>query len=530
MKTSPSVFKGKILSKRGLPEDFGPTLMRKTFEELGGIFLKLGQMLATRFDYLPHTYCLELFKLLDSVPPFDSDTARKITELELDTTQYDIDFPPEPIASASFGQVYEAVFNNRIVIIKVQRPEIEEMVKTDLFFISIFVHLIDLSTIFGQITIYPLFNEMRGFTLNELDYVKESTHAKRFYKQFKEYDSARAPRIFAETKRVLVMEKMEGTWVDDLFDLSGKKTKCRKLKKIDKEIVSKTLLHNTLRQTFEDGFFHADPHPANILVLSEGVIGYIDFGIVGNMPKEFQTNIYNYFFSLSNRDINNAFKNFVIMVNPPSNKDLSDFESEFKGNVSTWFNSLESEEDTITQKSAMALILSNMNTLRRHNLKLPEVVVSFYRTLSLIDIIFQQLSPNLNILDEMRTYFAELTLKRSIINEPPEKIIQILVSWHELIHKLPEQLQKLAAKQEESQNTKSSKFDLYSSTHNIFMALSWLSVAILAGVLIVHNKSFLTKWVEMIFIDQMESNWIYVNLALTFVFFQWIRRLLSRKL
>jgi ubiquinone biosynthesis protein len=525
LKILPMNVRSRALSKMSLPEDFGPILLRRTLEGLGGMYIKLGQILAMRFDYLPASYCLELFKLLDKVPPFETEKAKKIIKDEIGKNVCDFaeDFNPEPIASASFGQVYTAKINNKRVIIKVQRPEIEQIIKTDLVFLSILVRFIDLTTIFGKITLWPLFEDLRETTLVEIDYRKEAHNAIKFKENNRESNTASSPEVYLEysTRRILVMEQLEGIWMNDFLKELEHTSEQSSTLRIER--LAKNLLNNTLKQVFEDGYFHADPHPANLLILPEAVIGYVDFGIVGHISDEYQTKMLNYFLSLSNRDIPSAYKNFLFLIQPPSNKDLIHLEKEFKKNVSEWFDMIDSNGGSSSQRSSTRLLLRNIEIIRRHNLGLPKVVINFYRTLATVDILFSRLAPQLNILTEMKKALLEILFRKRILHESPDKAIQLLLDYHELVHAIPNTLN-LVIKLLEAQNRTRPQ-----NPHRVDNFLSLVSAFLfvfLVGFFVFHSPTILNELYGLLFVSSKTA----YTIAITFILLlQWARRLLSRR-
>ena len=246
------------------PEDL-PNKIRMAMDELGGAFIKLGQLLSLRSDLIPKEYCDEFAKLQDNASSFSFDDAKGIIETEL---KHKIDevfshFEKEPIASASIGQVHKArLLNGTRVVIKVQRPEIKELMDAD---IDLLYHLADLlQNHVEELKNYNLkdiVDEFKRYTLNELDYLKEGKNIDRFFKNFFNSETVKIPKVHWDftTKKVLVMSYIDGIPIDDKEGLRD--WNC------DEKIISENLANCFLKQVFEDGFFHADPHPANIFVL-----------------------------------------------------------------------------------------------------------------------------------------------------------------------------------------------------------------------------------------------------------------------
>ena len=254
--------------------------IRRTIEELGPTYIKLGQILSSRKDLLDKDIIDELSKLRDMVEPFDTSIAKAIfkEELGLDIKQVFSEFNDIPIGSASIGQVYEAKLKNgNEVIVKIQRPNIENSINSD---IQILKDMINTLNELNQdkkfdIDLIKILEEFHTQILRELDYNFEAINAMKFRKIFEDSTEVHIPNIYNQytTKRVLVMEKVIGI----------KLSECYKIKKLgwDTDKISRIGVNSFFKQIFEHGFFHADPHPGNIFVVSKECISYIDFGMVG---------------------------------------------------------------------------------------------------------------------------------------------------------------------------------------------------------------------------------------------------------
>ncbi len=267
---------------------------------LGPTFIKIGQALGTRADLLPLAYIKELALLQDQVPPFSNEEAfaRIESELGRSITEAYAEFDSEPVASASLGQVYRALLHTgEEVAVKVQRPHLRETVGFDIAV---------LGRIVRRLSRYPSFNEnadwegmLREFreTIGEeMDYAREGQNAERFRQNFREWRPVRVPRIHwtHTTARVITMEFIRGTKVTDLDGLRARR--------ISPVKVNRLLVRAYLKQLLEDGFFHADPHPGNLLVMDTGHLAFFDFGMVGRITPQLQSKMIDSFFHVVGRD------------------------------------------------------------------------------------------------------------------------------------------------------------------------------------------------------------------------------------
>ena len=269
--------------------------MQAVLEEVGGLWVKLGQALALRFDVLPADYCLQFFQLLNQIQPFAAEDARSIIEAELGRPVEAIfrSFDWQPHAAASIGQVYRAeLADGTPVAVKVQRPRIRELVRADLALMRWLAAFVDLTHLFGQTRARSLVAEFARWTDEELDYRIEARHAAVLRRNAEGDPLERNPRVYPAhtTARVLTVEYLDGIPVIDIITAIRRRDAAF-LDRLaerghDARRIASHIVWNALNQIYRFGYFHADPHPANLLVLPDDAIGYVDFGIVGKLDDQ----------------------------------------------------------------------------------------------------------------------------------------------------------------------------------------------------------------------------------------------------
>ena len=274
--------------------------LKEKLIQLGPTFIKIGQAMATRADLLPLPFVVELGTLVDQVPPFPNDIAFARIEHELGKKINEVyaEFELDPVAAASLGQVYRArLHTGEEVAVKVQRPNLAAVIKGD-------VEILKSVAKFAER--FPQLNEnadwagmLREFDVTiheEMDYAAEARNADRFRENFKNWTNVYVPKIFwnATTRKVLTMEFIHGTKVTDLD--------AQHQLGIAPEKVNRLLIKTYLKQLLEDGFFHADPHPGNLLVMNDGRLAFFDFGMVGRITPELQAKMIDAFFHVVGRD------------------------------------------------------------------------------------------------------------------------------------------------------------------------------------------------------------------------------------
>jgi ubiquinone biosynthesis protein len=275
--------------------------LRLALEELGPTFIKFGQILSTRHDLVPKEYIEELEKLQDNVPPFEFSEAKKVIEREFEEKIEDIfrTFNPEQIAAASIGQVYRAtLYQGEEVAVKVMRPGIETIIETDIAILMGMArfaekHLKE-SKFYNPV---GFVDEFSRIIRHEIDYTHEAQNAERFYSNFQGSATVKIPRMYWEysTKHVLCQEFSEGIRISDLKKLEAAG--------LDKKKLSTDLANAYLKMIFEDGFYHADPHPGNIFVSPEGKIIFLDFGMAGHIDPALRESLTNLIISIQFNDI-----------------------------------------------------------------------------------------------------------------------------------------------------------------------------------------------------------------------------------
>src|SRR5687767_385443 len=284
--------------------------LRESLIDLGPTFIKIGQALGTRADLLPLAYVKQLATLQDDVPAFPTADAFARIEAELGRSLHELypEIDSEPIAAASLGQVYRArLKTGEEVAVKVQRPDLESIISFD---VAILFRLVKLTNRF-----FPKANEnadwegmLREFhatIFEEMDYVKEGRNADRFRYNFRTWRAVRVPKIIwtHTSTRVLTLEFIRGTKVTDIEGL--------KANRISPVKVNRLLIRTYLKQLLEDGFFHADPHPGNLLVMDSGHVAFFDFGMVGRINPKLQSQMIDAFFHVVGRDVHGLGQDII---------------------------------------------------------------------------------------------------------------------------------------------------------------------------------------------------------------------------
>jgi len=276
--------------------------------DLGPAFIKAGQALSTRPDIVPPVLLEELAQLQDQLPGFDSDLAMACIEEDLGAPVDDIyeTLEREPISAASLGQVHRGVLKNgQRVAVKVQRPGLREQITLDLYIVRNIAAWLNSNIGLIRSDLVALIDELGRRVFEEMDYLNEASNAERFSELHSHNPRIAVPLIFREatSRRVLTMEWIDGVKLTNLEAV-------RELG-IDPDDMVEVGVSCSLQQLLEHGFFHADPHPGNLLALEDGRLCYLDFGMMSEVTRESRTGLIQAVVHLVNRNFGKLSKDFV---------------------------------------------------------------------------------------------------------------------------------------------------------------------------------------------------------------------------
>lgn len=382
--------------------------MRLVCEELGPTFVKFGQILSNRPDLLPMDLITEFEKLQDNVPPLPGKIARKVVETELIKNTDDLFawFEPEPFASASMAQVHKATLKTgERVAIKIQRPGITEVIIEDIKVMYTVAEVLNRRVpsvrSFDPIGLVKNFEES---ILKELDFINESVNARRFYSNFNQPDSnsrfIHAPKVYREftTQKVLTMEFISGFKISKLDLIAAEQH--------DRKVLARELAVSFLKQVFEHGFFHADPHPGNILVLANGQICYLDFGMMGSiLPKDIEL-LGSLFTSVYSKDVKKIIKVLMALSEQVSIKNMRALETDIHEFIECyWLSGVHANEMS-------TVLLQLKDVIVKHNLKIPAHYFLLARSLVTIEGVIRTLDPEMDLLGLAKPYMIKSITKR----------------------------------------------------------------------------------------------------------------------
>lgn len=419
----------KLNHKQSSPEN-----LRKAFEELGPTFIKIGQILSTRPDLLPKKYIDELSKLQDSAPEESYD---KICEVFYNEFHNSIDdtflyFDKTPLACASISQVHDAIINDgRLVVVKIQRPETVETMRMDLNIMRKILRLTKAKFIDAPINPMEVLDEIIASTKLELNFINEVNNMIKFKTLNKNVSFVSNPDVIEDlcTKKVVTMEKITGYKIDDTVNLL----------KADYDLndIGKKLALSYFKQVLEDGFFHGDPHPGN-LIIRDGTICFIDFGIMGNLSDFLKSALNDALLAVALKDINKIIS-FIMSI------------GEKKGFIDR--NLLYEDIDRLLENYLYAslknikisLLLQELfDTAKRNNIQLPKDLTILIKSLVIIEGVISTLSPDLSLLDIAIPYIKANNKSRLLNNIDIDETLLMVLNFVTSTSKLPSQFLKLS--------------------------------------------------------------------------------------
>lgn len=400
---------GTLRREKSRPSLDGPTRLRVLFEELGGTFVKFGQMLALQPDILPVEYCNALFKLLDQVDPFPYAEVDRTLREELGRAPSELfdRIETEPLATASVGQVHVAYLGGRKVAVKVQRPNVESEFSDDIrvmAFVVACIKTLNLKTL--EWMIEPM-TEFIEWTREELDYRNEARCSESLRRLIGERPGQHIPRVYDEltTRRILVVDFIDGITLLGYMRAvdRGDEMLLRRLhlRGFDRRQVALHVIDNFLANAFEHGLYHADLHPANLMALDGNVVGYIDFGITGVMNVHARRHLMQMTLALAQGDLEMLHEQFLRVTSWGDGSDLEGFRDGLLELGKGWYTP---GPQGLHLTANFTRVMTEMLHLSRRTDVMPERnVIKYIRSSIAIDGLVSRFDPEL----DLSRYLAE---------------------------------------------------------------------------------------------------------------------------
>lgn len=395
-----SVFLSHGIGKGVISKNMSVSI-KESFEELGPTFIKIGQILSMRSDLLPESFIKEFQKLQDNVKPEAYEVITKVVEAELKKPIRDvfIKFNNVPTASASMAQVHLAFLKDGTkVAVKVQRPSVRETMMSDIAILKRLTRFIKLTPKDNTLNFQEIAEELEASAKKELDFLNEAQNAKKFNENNLKVTFITCPIVYDEytTSNLLIMEYIQGIKISDTEELTKEGYEVNE--------IGIKLSNNYFKQIFEDGFFHADPHPGNIII-EKNKIAYIDFGMMGNLSNPMKNKFNRFLYGLVSRDVNEMAGAVLKICIRKGEVDSKAFRKDIEEMYSKYI------ETSLQEVELNRLINDLYHVLRKNHLSMPREFTMLLRGVLTIEGVLEKLAPELNIIDMAFPYVKRQMLK-----------------------------------------------------------------------------------------------------------------------
>lgn len=391
------------LGRRVAPPVPGPVRLRLLLEELGGTFIKFGQVLALQPDVLPPEYCDELFDLMDRVQPCDPAEVEAVFEADLGRSPQKIfeSFEREPMASASIGQVHEARLGGLRLAVKVQRPTALRDFGADLRLMAAAANWIRRLRLKNLEWITVPMGDFVTWTREELDYRTEARFMDRLGSNARGLTREKVPEVLWDltTRRVLTAELLEGPTLLEYIRAvqASDDPLLLRLEDLgfDPETFAENVLKNFLDDVLEHGVFHADLHPANLLILRDNAVGYVDFGITGVMSRHSRYHMMEAIVALARGDLTSLSRALLEISEVGARSDVEGFKQGLRDQAEGW---LERRDGRLRMRTSYSVFCAELLQLTRRTRLYPHAeVVRYIRSVITCDGLLRRFAPGVDI-------------------------------------------------------------------------------------------------------------------------------------
>lgn len=478
-RTNIDFVKDRLKSPQGdiLARESHEKRIRLAITELGPTFIKIGQLLSTRPDIVGVSLAEELQQLQSDVAADSFDFVKDHVERELGQplTEVFTDFEETPIASASIGQVHRArLFDGRRVVVKVQHKGIESIVNNDLDIIAGIAQLAEMIEEFRPYRPKVLAAEMARSMRRELDFGREERNLQQFAAIFEGDPDIRVPAPITEysTASVLTMELLEGIKVSAVDELRARG--------INLEKIVERIAKAYLRMIFNEGFFHADPHPGNLIVLPSGAVGLLDFGMVGRISERVRESIEEMLLAIVNRD--NAMLATIIkqLGNVPPSLDESLFANDIADFVGQYAG------QSLSRIDVSAALNEMMSIVRSHSITLPNEAAMLIKVLITLEGTAKQLHPHFSLIELMTPFHRSMLLKRLSPQRHARKIRRLLMQFEQMAEVLPQRVNSIV------EQIQSGRFDVHLDHRRLGPSVNRLVLGLLTSALFLGSSIMLS--------------------------------------
>lgn len=426
----------RIVTLGGAPREIErlsqPERMRLAMEELGPTFVKLGQLLSTRPDIIPKEYITEFRKLQDMVPSFAFEEVRAQIQRELGSPAEELfsDISPVPIAAASIAQVHRGQLKTgEIVVVKVRRPGIDKVVKTDLDILMGLAYLIErhipASEIYDPV---GLVKEFRRTILREMDFAREGHTIDRFAANFAGDATVHVPKVYWEQtgETVLTMEFVEGIKISDFARLTAAG--------LDLKVIARNGADAFLKQVLVHGFFHGDPHPGNFFILPGNTICLLDYGMVGRLGDNLKFQLVDLLVAVLQRDADSVISQLLYSGELMDETNIRHLKRDLNEFIDDYY------EVPLQEIKVGKLLTEFVEILTLYRIKFPSDLMLLAKALVTIEGLGRQLDPDFDMIGHLRPFMEKLLRERVTPGNLSQEMLRTTKAYGSLLKNLPRDL------------------------------------------------------------------------------------------
>jgi len=426
----------RIVTFGGAPREIErlsqPERMRLAMEELGPTFVKLGQLLSTRPDIIPKEYIAEFRKLQDMVPSFAFEEVRAQIQRELGSPAEELfsEISPVPIAAASIAQVHRGQLKTgEIVVVKVRRPGIDKVVKTDLDILMGLAYLIErhipASEIYDPV---GLVKEFRRTILREMDFAREGHTIDRFAANFAGDATVHVPKVYWEQtgETVLTMEFVDGIKISDFSRLTEAG--------LDLKLIARNGAESFLKQVLVHGFFHGDPHPGNFFILPGNTICMLDYGMVGRLGDNLKFQLVDLLLAVLQRDAESVISQLLYSGELMDETNIRHLKRDLNEFIDDYY------EVPLQEIKVGKLLSEFVEILTLYRIKFPSDLMLLAKALVTIEGIGRQLDPDFDMIGHLRPFMEKLLRERVTPGNLSQEMLRTTKAYGSLLKNLPRDL------------------------------------------------------------------------------------------
>ena len=454
-----------------------PERIRSVFERLGASYVKLGQLLSIRPDLVPRAYSEEFRRLQDQVPPMPFKTVMAVVEEELhqkpsSVFQY---IEKAPLGSASVAQVHRAVLKHekKAVVIKVERPDVAQEFEADMEIMYLIAHRLEKSFRLQQFSPVGIVKEFERYTKQELDFLREADFIEKFERQFEGNEHIKIPHCYTEhsTHRLLTLEEIKGVKLSALLSAGNVATP---------HLINKAIMELAMRQFFHMDIFHADIHPGNIIVMRDGRVGLLDYGIAGSMLPHVREQAVKIYLSLIDKDLKAAEEALLELGEIPERMDTKRFRSDIREVVEEWHSGSTKGQRVTHQMHKL------FDVCMKYGITLPTDLTMLGKALVTVEATCLQVDPTFDFVDSSKPYLAGVLESELRGTANVRSLLKKSISLKQFIEQFPRQiLSTLQTLERADFKIDIADEDIKDIGRRVYLSADRLSLAMLSGAFVI---------------------------------------------